>query len=542
MSVFDFQSKHELQITLHGNEMRGRIFGAANPLDLLEAATQYLGRMTPLPQWLHRGAVIGMQGGRTLVEERLKRLNHHRAAVSAFWLQDWVCLEKRAPDTSCGGIGEVDEVRYPDWRGFIEELAAISVRVKTYINPFLVDVKKKPHRENHFAQAQEKGRLVKRADGSDYAILNTSFAAGPLDLTNEECRTWVKSILKKQMLEVGVSGWMADFGEALPFDAVLADGTPAADYHNRYPEEWARLNREAIEESGKQGEAVFFTRSGFTQAPRFSTLFWLGDQLTTWTAEDGIKSAVTGLLSSGFSGFTLNHSDIGGYAATTVPHVPLSVPGISFSRSRELLWRWIELNAFTAVFRTHEGNQPNRNFQIFDDEATLAHFARFSRVYAALAEYRERLCQEAAEKGWPLVRHPWLHDPDNAQLLKEEHQFLLGADLLAAPVLNPAQTVQSVLLPQGNWVHLWSNRKYEAAESGLRFAGGGPLGGAPRFLAGRKFGVAAIFGCAQRGRRPLKPRFGPASPKDALIFKCLKRMANLIPDLSVLLEPVAFFL
>ena len=90
---------------------------------------------------------------------------------------------------------------------------------------------------------------------------------------------------------------MADFGEALPFDAVLYDDVKPADFHNAYPEVWAQVNREVIAEAGLEGDAVFFMRSGFTQAPQHATLFWLGDQLTCWRAEDGIKNAVTGLLS-----------------------------------------------------------------------------------------------------------------------------------------------------------------------------------------------------------------------------------------------------
>jgi alpha-glucosidase len=94
---------------------------------------------------------------------------------------------------------------------------------------------------------------------------------------------------------------MADFGEALPIDAVLASGGSAGVWHNRYPEEWARVNRQAIEEAGRGSDAVFFSRSGYTHSPGISTLFWLGDQLQTWDEHDGMKSAITGALSGGVS-------------------------------------------------------------------------------------------------------------------------------------------------------------------------------------------------------------------------------------------------
>lgn len=127
--------------------------------------------------------------------------------------------------------------------------------------------------------------------------------------------------------------------------------------HNRYPELWAQINREFAEEWKSSGavtekedaddDLVFFMRAGFTNSPKWGLLFWEGDQMVSWQAHDGIKSAVVGLLSSGISGYAFNHSDIGGYCA-------VNLPIINYKRSEELLLRWMELSAFTVVFRTHE--------------------------------------------------------------------------------------------------------------------------------------------------------------------------------------------
>ena len=85
---------------------------------------------------------------------------------------------------------------------------------------------------------------------------------------------------------------MADFAEALPFDAVLASGEPAAAWHNRYPVEWARLNREALDEAGRLDDALVFHRSGFTTTPAYAGMLWEGDQAVTWDRFDGLASAV----------------------------------------------------------------------------------------------------------------------------------------------------------------------------------------------------------------------------------------------------------
>ena len=59
-------------------------------------------------------------------------------------------------------------------------------------------------------------------------------------------------------------------------------------------------------------------RSASPLSPGYSRLFWLGDQLVTWDHYDGLQTAITGMLSGGISGFSLVHSDIGGYTTLDV--------------------------------------------------------------------------------------------------------------------------------------------------------------------------------------------------------------------------------
>ncbi len=128
-------------------------------------------------------------------------------------------------------------------------------------------------------------------------------------------------------------------------------GEKAASFHNRYPQAWAQLAQEAVAEAqalrgGGQSEVVFFTRSAWTQSPGAVPVFWLGDQLISWDANDGLKSVVTGALSSGLTGHAITHSDIGGYTVETID------PSMYYVRSPELLQRWTELAAFGFGMRT----------------------------------------------------------------------------------------------------------------------------------------------------------------------------------------------
>jgi alpha-glucosidase len=260
---------------------------------------------------------------------------------------------------------------------------------------------------------------------------------------------------------------MADFGEALPCGGIqLHDGRPPCSVHNEYAVEWARLNLEAARVAGLTlDDVLLFFRSGFTTSPSVVPLFWLGDQLHTWDEHDGLASTVTATLSGGLSGFALTHSDVGGYNGGDMWAAQVLL-GVRVVRSAELLMRWTELCAFSgAVFRTHEGLTPASNHQVWSDEPTLRHFKRFALVFNAFRPYRRALMQQAAERGWPLIRHPVLHFPYDPVLLADRspkeggggriREFMLGEDWLIVPVIEPGVATVRGYIPHGKWIPLW---------------------------------------------------------------------------------------
>jgi alpha-glucosidase (family GH31 glycosyl hydrolase) len=459
-STFDMRQDDRVQVGLFSGAMNGRILNGDSPATLIERYTEYTGRMRPLPDWIHQGAIVGLQGGTARVREVWAQLEAAGVPISAFWLQDWVGQRTTSFGKQLWWNWELDEDHYPDWAQLVDDLGAAGSRVLIYNNAFLADVSDKPNAgRNLFREAADLGYLVQTTAGEPYLIQNTDFNAGLVDLTNPAAREWLKGVILAEMVGIGASGWMADFGEAFPYDAVTMGGVAPATYHNRYPEEWAALNREVLDELPDGDEMLFFSRAAYTRSPGLSPLFWAGDQLVTWDEHDGLKTAVTALLSSGLSGFAFNHSDIGGYTA-------LTSPVLSYFREKELLLRWMEVNAFTAVFRTHEGNRPDDNHQIYSDEETLAHFARMAKVYTALAFYRQELAQEAAATGLPLVRHLFIHYPDDTAVYDLSYQeFMLGHDFLVAPVLDSGVDEVTVYLPEGEWVHVWTGGVYNGRQT-----------------------------------------------------------------------------
>lgn len=465
-AVFDMRKDESVQLQVWSNEIEARFIVGDSPLDLIEKYTQYSGRMKALPEWMGKGAIIGMQGGTEKVREVWEKLKKHDVPLAGFWLQDWVGQRTTSFGKQLWWNWELDRDHYPGWEKLMSDFDAEDLQIMLYINCFLADVSEKENaRKNYFAEADKKGFLLKGEGDESLLIQNTSFSAGMLDLSNPEAVAWIQEIIQKEMLDIGADGWMADFGEALPIEAHLKDGNPALKAHNAYPEVWAETNRIAVEnwnataDSLNQKQVPFFCRAGYSKSPGEASLFWLGDQNVNWGKNDGIKSAVMGMLSGGMSGFSINHSDIGGY--TTLDNFPLVI-----KRDEELLLRWMELNAASPVFRSHEGNRPGINAQVYSNERIMKHFARMATLFAELADYRSRLMKEAEEKGWPMVRHMLLHYPNESKFRDLTfEQFMLGDELIMAPVCDPGLTNVNIILPAGEWVHLWSQKRYKVSNT-----------------------------------------------------------------------------
>ena len=473
-SVFDMTAADHVAVKLFSGVMTGRIIFGETPLDLIEEFTSYSGRVRPLPDWAHAGAIVGAEGGNVAVDPLLTELINANVPIAAFWLQDWSGKNVTEAGSQLLWNWQLNTTQYPTWDQLVERLAQYGARVLIYINPFLIPALCNPTEANPcpselYTEALNNGYLVKR-NGETFVYTNSTIKAGMLDLSNPGTRTWIKQVIQREMIgNAKASGWMGDFGEALPFDANLYQGADPQVWHNHYPEVWAQVQREAIDETGNGGDFLFWNRSGFLQSPTYSTAGWLGDQLQTWDEYDGIKSTVVGLLSGGISGYSILHSDTGGFNAAAFPGYPV------IARSPELLMRWMELNAFTALFRTHPGLNPSISAQVDTNAQTLSHFARFATIFKALGPYRKTLVQQASANGYPVVRHLFLHFPNDPVVYTLRYQFLLGSDFLIAPVLDPGAETVHLYLPAGNWIHLWSGSEYNE-NSGTWIDVAAPLG------------------------------------------------------------------
>ena len=439
----DFDFRHEAFHELQFWEVPAsiRIEAADTFLDLLTKETAFFGRQPELPDWVYNGLIIGVQGGNERSFGLLEKTLQHNIKVSGVWCQDW--CGKRV--TSFGKRLQWDwhfhPEMYPDLPAEIEKLHDRGIKFLGYVNPYLVEG------GMLYQKGLEADVFARRSDGRVYLVDFGEFNCGVIDLTDPKAFNWFKDeVIRKYSLDIGIDGWMADFGEYLPTDdIVLHSGKSPMIEHNHWPALWAKCNYDAVSEAGKLGEVVYFMRAGFTGSQKYCTLLWAGDQSVDFSRHDGLCTVISAALSAGMSGCGLTHSDIGGYTSL-----------FDNTRTKEVFLRWAEMAAFTPAMRTHEGNRPDTNFQYYDDEDCMNRLSRLVDIYTALAPMLKELVKENHECGIPVQRPLFLHHEDDPRCYTEQFEYLLGEDVLVAPVWQEAQTERSVYLPEGEWIHLWS--------------------------------------------------------------------------------------
>ena len=427
-----------------------------------ESLGRLLNRQIPnrqyIPDWCHDGMILGIQGGTQAILDKTLAMLDAGAKICGVWSQDWSGEIRTVMGKQVWWNWEADEKLYPNLKEAIQKLRERGVRFLAYINPYLVKGSRL------YELCTEKGYLITHTDGSIYHIKSTTFEAGMLDLTNPEAVRFIKEeLIKHNMLELGVSGWMADFGEYLPLDCVLHDGDPAA-LHNRWPVLWAKVNREAIEEYGDP-DVMFFTRSGYLGIQTYAPMMWNGDQHTDYTRDYGMPCVMPASFSLGFSGAPMVHSDIGGF--------------FSFGKLRRddaLFIRWMEMDAFSLLMRSHESIRPWANSQ-FDAPGVKPFTVELTKIHAALKPYIAH-CAALAGEGVAAMR-PDFWEAGTFKARRDPYAYFLGEDLFVCPVVERGRTLRQVFLPAGEWVHFWTGRVYAGGDRAYLVPA--PLGRLPVF-------------------------------------------------------------
>ncbi len=426
--------------------------------DVMRDWTALQGRSATPPRWAVDGVWLAVQGGTQAVRDAHTRARAADLPLAAIWSQDWLGRREFAP----GMFGvryrwSVDEALYPDLAGLIRDLHAGGVRFLGYFNPFLVP------EQDLYADAVREGYIARNAQMQPYIFPISVLEGGVVDLSDPRAVTWFQGYARRA-IGLGIDGWMHDFGEWLPYDAVIANGD-ARRYHNRYPTEWQRAARQVLEAERPGGDWVMLSRSGWLRTPQVSQVVWVGDQEANWEVWDGLPTVIPAMVTLGLAGVGYVTHDVAGFSG-----------GPS---TKELYQRWTELAAFTPIFRTHEGLRRADNWNWDRDDETRAHFVRMARIHRALAPRITELGAEHQRTGMPIVRALGLAFPDDPRGYNVLDEYLLGDDLLVAPVVTQGSSQRRVYFPRGRWHSVWDpSRTWDGPTEAMVDA---PIGSPPAF-------------------------------------------------------------
>ncbi|MFZ5479365.1 MAG: TIM-barrel domain-containing protein [Myxococcota bacterium] len=406
------------------------LYAAASPMDAVRANATRFGAPAIPPDWALAPWNDAVKGS-ARVREVAATLRSAGVPASAIWTEDW----KGAQETAWGyhllPEWELDTTLYPDAAELDAELEALGFKWLAYFSPFLV--------EGSGAWEEAADYAIRDADGEPLLFTGVTFEPTTvLDLTREDARGWAQEKMEAA-LDVGFDGWMADYAEWLPPDAVLAGADALAD-HNAYPLWWQGTNAEVLADR----DATFFTRSGWSGSAAVSPVHWPGDQRTSFDGDDGLATVVPLLVGAGIAGAAASGSDVAGYQS--IGNDP---------SDKELWFRWCTLGAMSPVMRTHHGAFADDNWQFDSDEETLAHYARWAQIHARLFPYLRGALEEAASDGTPVVRAPFLVYEDEPW--DRTDAYLLGPSLFVAPVTEEGATSREVDLPASvDWYDFWT--------------------------------------------------------------------------------------
>ncbi len=329
-----------------------------------------------------------------------------------------------------GEFNRFSPQRWPDLDAYFELCRKHDIRTVLWQVPIL-------HPASPFyAEGVERGFFVRNEDGTVSHRKEWLAGFANIDFTNPEESTWFKDQLRDAVRR-GVYGFKADDGEDIkPLD-VFHDGRRGWEMHNEYSTLYNRAMLEVFDEEGIDG--MLWARSGSLGIEQTPAL-WAGDQFATW---EQMRVLIPAGLSSGLSGMPFWGHDIGGYIGDPGP---------------ELYMRWLQFGTFSPLMQYH-GIEPREPWK-FGEEAEAA-YRRLSHLRMNLRPTLIALGHEAVRTGLPIMRPMTMEFPQDPRFGAEETQYMLGSDLLVAPVLEPGVTGRTVLFPEGVWQHLLDAVAYE---------------------------------------------------------------------------------
>ena len=359
-----------------------------------------------------------------------------------------------------------DKQKFPDPAGMIRDLRAQGFRTVPIIDPGIkVD-------ENYsvYTEGRAAGHFHKTAGGQEFHTRVWPGICAFPDFTDPKAREWFGSLYRKH-LDEGMAGFWNDMNEpgTFPFDDRPSqphlthdpkktfpldvrhhgDGQPGdhARYHNVYGMQMARSTFEGVQRLRPDARPFVLTRAGYAGVQRYAAV-WTGDNVATW---EHLRLTVPMLTNMGVSGLAFVGGDVGGFASNA---------------DAELYARWLQAAALTPFLRTHiaTGLQEREPWS-YGEEFTRINRATIELRYKLLP-YLYTLFREHEETGAPVMRPLWYEYPADVETYLNDTEFLVGRDLLVAPVMSQGATKRPVYFPKGDaWLDWHTGARYEGGRS-----------------------------------------------------------------------------
>ncbi|MFE5411128.1 alpha-xylosidase [Microbacterium sp. NPDC056569] len=427
------EAVERVQFSVKGESLEYFLIYGPTPKEILEKYTALTGRPAAVPAWTY-GLWLSTSFTTDYDEETVNRfvdgmidrdLPLSVFHFDCFWMRgfNWCDFEW-------------DPQVFPDPEGMLQRLHDKGLKVCVWINPYIAQ------ESPLFAEGMAAGYLVKRRDGSVWQWDRWQAGMGLVDFTNPAAAEWFKNHLRR-VVRQGVDAFKTDFGERIPVDVAYADGSDGERMHNMYTHLYNKAVHEVLVEELGEGQATLFARSATAGGQQYP-VHWGGDSTSSFPS---MAETLRGGLSLAFSGFGYWSHDIGGFEGTPDPAV---------------FKRWIAFGLLSSHSRLH-ASESYRVPWVFDTDESDPQSAvnvlrRFTGLKAELMPYLLAAGIETHERGIPTMRPMLLEFPEDPAVEHLERQYMLGADLLVAPVFSEGGDV-SFYLPDGDWIRVLTGER-----------------------------------------------------------------------------------
>ncbi len=418
------EAVENVQFSVSGESLKYYVIYGPTPKQILERYTALTGRPASVPAWSY-GLWLSTSFTTSYDEETVTSFIDGMAErdlplsvfhFDCFWMREFNWSDF-----------EWDTRTFPDPEGMLQRLHDKNLHVCVWINPYIAQ------RSPLFAEAKSAGFLVRKPDGDVWQWDLWQAGMALVDFTNPGAVAWYQGKLRV-LLDQGVDAFKTDFGERIPLDVDYFDGSSPERMHNFYTQLYNKAVFEVLQEHRGEGDAVLFARSA-TVGGQAMPVHWGGDSTSTFAS---MAETLRGGLSLALSGFAFWSHDIGGFEGTPDAGV---------------FKRWTAFGLLSSHSRFH-GSQSYRVPWAFDDEAVDV-TRLFTKLKLRLMPYLYAAGLEATATGTPVLRPMQLEFPDDPATVYLDRQYMLGADLLVAPIFTVDGSVE-FYLPQGSWTNYFT--------------------------------------------------------------------------------------